>query len=381
MLTRSVHPAVSIEKLSPVARKMLDAASPAPMRQMAAKGIAPGLKPAEMLTVVAILSESADEAVAATAKATLEKLPTPLLNGALAGDLAPGVLALVAPTYAKNLAVMEKIVAHPALLPETVAVIAAAASEAVAELVATNEKLLLGHPEIIEKLYMNKATRMSTADRVLELAVRNKVELKGIPAYKEAAAAIGQELIAEATAEPTPDDILFVETEAVAKEIVVDPSVEDTHRLDEETGEEVVEDKFLPLHAQLAMMTISQKIRRCMLGNATERLILVRDSNRLVAAAAIKSPGIQENEVVRIAASRNVSDDVLRIIALDREWTRSHQIKLNLVQNPRTPFAFSAKLILHLREHELKALARSKNVTGAVSTAARQQLSRRNVEG
>src|SRR5450432_4047031 len=365
-----VDPAVSIDSLSPVARKMVDAASPAPMRQMAAKGVAPGLKPAEALTVIALLSESADDAVAATARATLGRLPDPILRGALAGDLAPGVLALLAPTYAKNLAVMERIVAHPALLPQTVVLIASLASESVAELVATNEKL-----------YMNKATRMSTADRVLELAVRNKVELKGIPAYKEAAAAIGQELVAEATAERNPDDVLYVETEAIAKAIVVDPSVEDTHRLDEETGEEVVEEKFLPIHAQLAMMTISQRIRRCMLGNAAERLILVRDSNRLVAAAAIKSPGIQENEVVRIAASRNVSDDVLRIIALDREWTRSHQIKLNLVQNPRTPFAFSAKLILHLREHELKALARSKNVTGAVSTAARQQLSRRNVEG
>jgi hypothetical protein len=381
MLGPSVDPAVSIEKLSPVARKMIDPASPAPMRQMAAKGVAPGLKPAEMLTVVAILSESADEAVAATARATLEKLPAPLLNGALSGDLAPGVLALIGPGYAKNLAVMERIVAHPALLPQTVVAIAAAASEAVAELVATNEQLLLAHPEIIEKLYMNKATRMSTADRVLELAVRNNVELKGIPAYKEAAIAIGQELVAEATAERTPDDVLFVETEAIAKAIVVDATVEDTHRLDEETGEEVVEEKFLPIHAQLAMMTISQKIRRCMLGNAAERLILVRDSNRLVAAAAIKSPGIQENEVVRIAASRNVSDDVLRIIALDREWTRSHQIKLNLVSNPRTPFAFAAKLVMHLREHELKALARSKNVTGAVATAAKQQLSRRNVEG
>jgi hypothetical protein len=376
-----VDPPVSIERLSPVARKMIDAASPAPMRQMAAKGLAPGLKPAEMLTVVALLSESADEAVGATAKATLEKLPAPLLNGALSGDLAPGVLALIAPSYAKNLAIMEKIVGHPALLPQTVVAIAALASEAVAELVATNEKLLLLHPEIIEKLYMNKATRMSTADRVLELAVRNHVELKGIPAYKEAAIAIGQELIVEAAAERTPDDVLYVETEAIAKQIVVDPTVEDTHRLDEQTGEEVVEEKFLPIHAQLAMMTISQKIRRCMLGNASERLILVRDSNRLVAAAAIKSPGIQENEVVRIAASRNVSDDVLRIIALDREWTRSHQIKLNLVQNPRTPFAFSAKLIMHLREHELKALARSKNVTGAVAKAAKQQLSRRNVEG
>jgi hypothetical protein len=81
-----------------------------------------------------------------------------------------------------------------------------------------------------------------------------------------------------------------------------------------------------------------------------------------------------------MSASRNVSEDVLRTIAMDREWTRSHQIKVNLVQNPRTPFAFAAKLISHLREHELKALARSKNVTGAVSQAARQQLSRRNVE-
>jgi hypothetical protein len=374
-----LDPAVSIEGLSPVARKVLDAASPAPMRQMAAKGIAPGLKPGDMLTVVAVLSESADEAIATIARATLAKLPAPLLNGALAGDLPPGVLGLIAPLYARDLGVMERIVAHRALHPDTVAAVAALANEAVAELIATNEQLLLANPVIIEKLYMNKSTRMSTADRVLELAVRNNVELKGIPAYKEAAIAIGQELIVEATRERTPDDVLFVETEVVAKKVEIDATKEDTHRLDEETGEEVVAEKFLPLHAQIAQMTISQKIRRCMLGNSTERLLLVRDSNRLVAAAAIKSPGIQENEVVRIASSRNVSEDVLRIIANDREWTRSHQIKLNLVQNPRTPFAFSSKLILHLREHELKALAKSKNVTGAVSTAARQQLSRRKV--
>jgi hypothetical protein len=83
---------------------------------------------------------------------------------------------------------------------------------------------------------------------------------------------------------------------------------------------------------------------------------------------------------VRISASRNVGEDVLRTIAMDREWTRSHQIKLNLTQNPRTPFAFAAKLIPHLREHELKAIARSKNVTGAVAQAAGQWLSRRNVK-
>ncbi|HXN30352.1 MAG TPA: hypothetical protein VN894_00765, partial [Polyangiaceae bacterium] len=376
----AVEPPVDLEAIAPAARKILDPSAPAPMRQMAARGVAPGLKPGDALTVVALLSESADAAIATIATATLRKLPAPVLNGALASDLPPGVLALIAPQYAANLAVMEKLLAHPRVPPHAVANVAALASESVAELVATNEQRLLAHPLIIEKLYMNKATRMSTADRVLELAVRNRVELKGIPAYKEAAAAIGQELIAEPSEEPTPDDVLFKETEAAASEAPVDPSVEDTHRLDESTGDEVVEDKFLPLHARLTKMTVSQKIRRAMLGSAAERLLLVRDSNRLVAQASVKSPSIQESEVVRISASRNVSEDVLRIIAQDREWTRSHQIKLNLTQNPRTPFAFAAKLIPHLREHELKALARSKNVTGAVAQAASQWLSRRNVK-
>jgi hypothetical protein len=375
-----VDPPIDLDKLSPAARKVLDPAAPAGMRQMAAKGFAPGVKPGDALAVVALLSESADAAIAAVAAATLDKLPAPLLNGALAEDLPPGVLALIAPRYARNLAVMERILTHARIPPAAVADVAARASEAVAELVATNEKRLLEYPAIIEKLYMNKETRMSTADRILELAVRNGVELKGIPAYKEAAIAIGQELITEATPELTPDDVLFKETEAVARQTPVDLAVEDTHRIDEQSGDEVVEDKFLPIYARLAQMTVSQKIRRAMVGSAAERLLLVRDANRLVAAAAVKSPSMQEGEVVRISASRNVSEDVLRIISMDREWTRSHQVKLNLTQNPRTPFAFAAKLIPHLREHELKAIARSKNVTGAVSQAARQWLSRRNMK-
>jgi hypothetical protein len=375
-----VEPPVDLDALSPAARKLLDPAAPAPLRRLAARGVAPGLKPGDALTVIALLAESPDAAIAGEAAATLAKLPAPVLNGALATDLPAGVLDMLAPKYAQNAHVMEQLLSQPRLLSSTVADVAMRANEAVAELVATNERRLLEFPRIIEKLYMNKATRMSTADRVLELAVRNRVELNGIPAYKEAAAAIGQELIAEASPEPTPDDVLYRETDAAASQSPVDASVEDTHRVDDETGHEVVGDKFLPLYARLAQMTVSQKIRRAMVGTAAERLLLVRDMNRLVAQAAVKSPGIQESEVVRISASRNVSEDVLRAIALDREWTRSHQIKLNLVQNPRTPFAFSAKLIQHLREHELKNLARSKNVTGAVAQAARQQLSRRSTK-
>ena len=145
----------------------------------------------------------------------------------------------------------------------------------------------------------------------------------------------------------------------------------------DDEGEEKLRDKFLPLHARIAQMTISQKIRSATLGTSAERLMLVRDSNRLVASAAAKSPLMRENEVVVLSASRAVSDDVLRIIASNRDFTRNYQVKLNLVTNPRTPFTFVARLIPHLRESELRNLAKSKNVTGTVATAARQQLDRK----
>ena len=74
---------------------------------------------------------------------------------------------------------------------------------------------------------------------------------------------------------------------------------------------------------------------------------------------------------------RNVCEEVLREIAVNREWTRHYMIKYNLVANPRTPFGQASKFIVHMREHELKNLAKSKEVAGAVQTAARQQLQRK----
>jgi hypothetical protein len=227
---------------------------------------------------------------------------------------------------------------------------------------------------VIEKLYMNKRVRMSTADRLIELCVRNGIELS-ISAFKEAALAIKNELIAEPSEEPTYDDVLFRETQEAAEKIALGED-EDTHEVDDE-GEEKVKPKVVPLYARLADMTVSQKIRCATLGSAAERLLCVRDSNRLVAAAAAKSPLLKEPEAVQISASRIVSEDVLRILAMNKDFTRNYQIKLNLVSNPRTPFSFAARMIPLLRESELKMLAKSKNVTGAISTAVRQQLAKK----
>ncbi|MEO8800983.1 MAG: hypothetical protein ABI551_24030, partial [Polyangiaceae bacterium] len=366
--------AIDTGKLPPGATRVLDPKTPTPMKQMAARGISPGLKPFEALAIVVLLSQCDVEAVAATAKGTLERLPEPLVAGAAVKELDPGVLDIVAPMYATDAKVMERLLALPQIRLEVIAKVAELASEPVSELVATNEERLLRHPPIIEALYMNKSTRMSTADRILELAVRNKIELTGIPAFKEAAQAILNELIAEKQPERAFEDEVFYKAEAIATEIDKDGNVDDTHILDEESGEEKVTDKALPLYAEIANMSVSQKIRRAMLGSKSDRMILIRDANKLVAEAAVKSPLIQEGEIAMVSMSRTVSDGVLRIIALDREWTRSNQIRYNLVANPRTPFAFVAKLLPLLRDHDLKAVSKNKNVPGNVQNLARQQV-------
>ncbi len=349
---------------------MAAAAAPEKLQEMAAKGIAPGVRPAELLALLVVFSSSEREGVRAAAQKTLAALPDQLVNGALSADLQPAVIDALARACLEKREVLDKLLAMPRVHLETVEEVARGGSEAVTELIATNESRLLGHPRIIELLYLNKHTRMSTADRLIDLAVRNGVVLSGIPAFREAAAALQGELIPEASEEPTPDDLLFQETEQIASALENAPE-EDTHHEDEE-GKETLKDKYVPLYQRLANMTMSQKIRRAMLGSKEERMLLVRDSNQIVAGAAIRSPLMQENEIVLISRNKNIGDEVLRVISSKPEWLKSYTVKKNLVENPKTPVPVASRLVQHLREADLKNVAKSKNVTGPVKDAARR---------
>jgi hypothetical protein len=386
-------PPIDATTLPGPAQKILDPAGPPPLKGMAAKGLMPGLRPADMLAVVVLLSQGTD-ANAETARATLAKLPPPLINGALGlAELHPAVLDALGPLYAQDAAISEKILHHPAVLPPTVIAMAEVGTEGVCELIATNEELLLANPAIIEKLYMNKACRMSTADRILELAVRNGIELN-TPAFAQAKAAIQGELIAEPTEEPSYDDTQFGEAQDKAKDFRLEEG-EDTHEINPDTGLEDVTPKARPLHAIWAELRPPAKIRLLQLGTMREydangreigesrfdmkalRMLGVRDANPIVAVAALNAPGISDADVVRIAGLRNVAEDVLREIAINREYTRHYMVKLNLVSNPRTPFGHASKFVLHMRESDIKTLAKSKEVSGAIQAAAKQQLQRK----
>ncbi len=357
------------------AKQILADGAPPRLREMAARGIVLGLRPEAVVTVVAMLAARTGDPVAAVAEATLSALPGPLLQGALGATLDGFVVDALARRYARAHETLAKLLLMPTCAVETALHFAASGDERATELVATNQERLLAHPELIAALYMNKATRMSTCDRIVELAARNDVAVQGIPAWQEAKRAIEDELIAEPSEEALPDDVAFYEQQELA-EGLTEEAGEDAFFEDGE-GKEQVDDKFKPLYQRIAEMSVSQKVRRAMLGSKEERMMLIREQNKVVAAAAARSPLLKESEVAQIARNRGISEEVLRIIAGTNEWLKSYTVKHNLVLNSKTPIAISISLIHHLRESDLKRLSGDKNVSAAVQMAAKRHLQRK----
>jgi hypothetical protein len=251
---------------------------------------------------------------------------------------------------------------------ETFVTLASHLQERELEIMAQNAQRLLRYPTIIEAIYFNKNARMSTVERLLELAVRNGLTLDRIPQFKEIAANIlnsGSQPQQAAAPDAAMDDLF---------KAVLSESYDDGPIGDMELGEDAEEKK----DERLSEMSINAKIRVATLGNVFQRMTLIRDSNRMVAMAAIKSPGVTDNEVQRYAGHRGLSEDVIRYIAEKREWQKNYGVKVALVNNPKCPLAHSMRLITHLRANELRALTRSKNVPAQVAQAARRAINKRN---
>ena len=142
----------------------------------------------------------------------------------------------------------------------------------------------------------------------------------------------------------------------------------------EDGAEEFEEGADSSLYGLLQRMSVFQKIKLARLGNKEARSLLVRDRNKIVAMAAVSSPKMTDNEVVSIAQSRNVVEDVLRVIAMNRQWTRGYQVKLALATNPKCSQATALKFVNYLHDQDLRAIMRSKDVPSVVSTQARRIL-------
>lgn len=369
--------AIDTTTLSPVAQKILT--GPPKMQEMAAKGVAIGVPPGDMIVVLAVLSRGEDRTLADAAIRTLDHLPAQLLTGALAGagNLHAAAIHEIAVRHHERMDLLQQLIGLPNIQIDTILEVAKICNEEVSELLATNEERLLANPRLIEVLYLNKHTRMSTADRMVELAVRNNVEV-ALPAWKEAAAAIANELIPEPSGEPSPDDLLFSHNIRLAEHLRAQAAgeVDATHKITDDAEEEL-DEKYVPLYKQVAQMTISQKIRFATIGTPEAIMILVGDASPLVAMAAAKSQGVNEAVVEQVAKRRNIMGDVLTAFGQRPELLRRLSTKRDLMRNPKTPPSLALKLINHFQEHELIRMQGDRNVAGSIRQLIKNHLERK----
>lgn len=125
-------------------------------------------------------------------------------------------------------------------------------------------------------------------------------------------------------------------------------------------------------------LPVGQKLALAKKGNKDVRMILIKDSNEMIALEVAGSPRITDGEILAIAMMRDVSDKILRYIAGNRKYRQNKQIVVALLNNPKTPVGVSLGLGLHsLTDRELDDLVKNRNVPGAISRAAKQIQDRR----
>ena len=125
----------------------------------------------------------------------------------------------------------------------------------------------------------------------------------------------------------------------------------------------------------LSSLSIMERMKLATRGTREQRSVLVRDPNRLVAAAVLSSPKLTESEVEQFAKMANVAEDVLRVIGTNRAWTKNYGVVAGLVRNPKTPLAISMTLLQRINDKDVKMLALDRNVPEPLRIAARKRAS------
>ena len=125
---------------------------------------------------------------------------------------------------------------------------------------------------------------------------------------------------------------------------------------------------------KLQKMNITQRLKAAMRGSREVRAVLVRDPNKMIAAAVLSSPKVTESEVESFAKMATVSEDVLRSIGMNRAWLKNYAIVLALTKNPKSPVGLSLNLLNRLNDRDLNGVSTDRNVPDPLRTAARRKV-------
>jgi len=121
---------------------------------------------------------------------------------------------------------------------------------------------------------------------------------------------------------------------------------------------------------QLAKMTVAQRVQFAIKGGSEARRTLIRDSNKVVQRAVLQSPRLTDQEVEAFAAMSILTDEILRLIAGNRNFRKNYTVVRNLINNPKAPLDVTLHMLPMLNVVDLKRLTTNKNVPETLRTTA-----------
>ena len=127
---------------------------------------------------------------------------------------------------------------------------------------------------------------------------------------------------------------------------------------------------------RLRGMSQMEKILLAVKAERSERAILGQDNDPRVLLSLLRNPRLTVDEVVRVAKSSFLNYQIADVIMQTTQWTSSLDVRVALIRNPKTPPAFSMRILPTLPEAEIRAVARA-GTNMALKTAALRLLQAR----
>ena len=345
-----------LERLPAAVARCVAPHAPEPLRHAAARGAIP-LPPVQRLCSLAVLLSDPAEGVRTAAREAWTELIPATLDAALGDATLPeGVLHLVATSQQVSEHQILRVLEHPTVGPRTLTRLGTSNHPGVLSRIAGNQRVLDRHPEVARALLENPLLDPGERGRLVSL-------------YAPEASA------PETAPEHLPSAPTAPADSAPAAQDVAQPSNLPQELLEEfdEPGRAMSSN----LYQHVQSLSVADKVKLAMVGSKGARQLLIRDTNKVVSTAVIRSPKIREDEVLSIAQDRTVSEEVLRIILTRKDWLKSYPIRLALAQNPKTPLPRALRLVDTLQERDLRQISRSRNVASAISMGATRILAKR----
>lgn len=310
--------------------KYISPKTPKEERMEAARPFAEGaeageLEPNDRLTVLFVLCYDPDAEVGAAAKASLKAYPLELVLEALEKKLSIDVLKRLAKMHKGDSAVLTAVVLNDGADGSFVEALAGAAPLEVITSLSKEQSVLDRYPSIIESITKNP----NATDELTEALS---------PSAPEAA----------------PDTT----GTAGAEEATLGP--------DDESAVKKIED-----------MSVGEKIKLALTGDKTMRSLFIKSSNKMISTAVMKNPRLTIEEVVKVANSKTTPDEIMRMIAVKKEWLKNYNVRIAMVMNAKTPIQVALRMLDSLNIKDLEKVAKSRYISNVISAGADRLLKRK----